>query len=223
MIDTHAHLEKDTNIKGIDKIINVSLDLKLAKKHDFIFNAIGYHPYDIKNYNKNKLIKLAQNKKVIAIGEIGLDNQNNNLKKQIKYFKKQLDFAEELGLPVIIHCRGLHKECLEILPDKVKGVIHCYTSSYKNAKKYLDKGLFISFTGIITYSESYDSLIKKLPLNKILLETDCPFLAPVPYRGQRSEPWMVKFIAKKIAEIKKINIKEVIEQTDRNAEKLFWC
>lgn len=223
MIDTHAHLENDTNLKVVDKIINVSLDLDFSKKYKKVFNAIGYHPYDIKKYNKNKLIKLAKNKKVIAIGEIGLDDQDDkhSLDEQIKYFKKQINLAQELNLPIIIHCRGLHRECLDILPKKIRGVVHCYTSNYKNAKKYLNKRLYISFTGIITYSESYDSLIKKLPLDKILLETDCPFLAPIPYRGQKSEPWMVKFIAEKIAEIKKIDYKEVIKQTTKNTEKLF--
>ena len=221
MIDTHAHLDKDMSLKNIDKIINVSLDLNFSEKHEKVFNAIGYHPYDIKKLNLTKLKKLASHKKVIAIGEIGLDNQKYNLAEQKAGFKKQLALAQKLDLPVIIHCRGLHKECLEILPKKIKGVVHCYSSSWKNAKKYADLGLYISFTGIITYSESYDKVIKNMPLDKILLETDSPFLAPVPHRDKKCEPWMVKYIGKKIAKIKNISLNKVIEQTDKNAKKLF--
>lgn len=170
---------------------------------------------------------------------------------QIKTFKAQFKMARELGLPVILHVREAHREMLMSLrgdkalltcrqeyceiatgsfaPPKVgvqddkriKGVVHCFSSSWKYAEQYLEMGLYISFTGIITYTDSYDGVIANTPLNRIILETDCPYLAPVPFRGKRCEPWHVKFIAEKIAEVKKIDVDEVIAQTTKNAIKLF--
>lgn len=222
MIDTHAHLDKKTCLKNINKIINISLNLNFAQKHKKIFNAIGYHPHDIKKFNLQKLKKLAKNKKVVAIGEIGLDKTAKaDFKKQKEVFLKQFNLAQKLNLPVILHVRDYHKEMLEILPEKVNGVVHCFSSSLQNAQKYLAKNLFLSFTGIITYSGSYDKVVLNTPLDKILLETDCPFLAPAPFRGKKCEPWMVKFTAQKIAKIKNISLIKVITQTTKNTEKLF--
>ena len=226
MIDTHAHLDKKTSLKKIKKIINISLNLGFAKKYKKIFNAIGYHPYDIKKFDLNKLKKLVKNKKVVAIGEIGLDKTNvgtgrdPSLQEQKNIFKKQFNLAQKLKLPVIIHCRGLHDKLLKILTP-YKGVIHCFTGNLNQAQEYLKLGFYISFTGIITFSQSYNKTIKNINLNKILLETDCPYLAPEPHRGKKCEPWMIKFTAQKIAKIKKISFNKVIKQTDKNAEKLF--
>jgi len=235
MIDTHAHLDKSMSLKNISKIINISLDLSFAEKHKKVFNAIGYHPYEIKNLNLEKLKKLTKNSKVIAIGEIGLDDSayaKASADKQKNAFLRQFKLAQELNLPVILHCRGLHDEFLKIL-KKYRGVIHCFTGNLKQAQKYLDLGFYLSFTGIITYSDSYDKVIKNIKLSKILLETDCPFLVPEPIRSQKKrlprgeqselygEPWMVKFVAQKIAKIKKISYKKVVQKTTKNAKKVF--
>lgn len=230
MIDTHAHLDfkqfdKDREEvitrcfkRGIKKIINISLDLSLLEKYENIYGAVGYHPDDIKKFNLEKLKKLA--KKAIAIGEIGLDATKDNLKHQKKIFQKQLAIAKKFNLPIIIHCRKLHDEIIKFIKGH-HGVVHCFTGSFKQAQKYLDLGFYLSFTGLITYDRSYDKVISNTPLERILLETDCPFLAPAPYRHKRCEPWMVKFAAQKIAEIKNISFDKVVCQTTKNAEKLF--
>jgi len=240
MIDTHAHLDfkqfdKDREKvisrcfkSGIKKIINIGLDLSLLEKHENIYGATGYHPDEVDKFDLEKLKKLASQPKIVAIGEIGLDKSKiSNLKSpprrqagQILVFKKQLELAQELDLPVIIHCRKLHDEIIKIINGH-RGVIHCFTGTLKQAQKYLNLGFYISFTGIITYDRSYDKVILNTPLERILLETDCPFLAPAPYRGQRCEPWMVKLTAQKIAEIKNIGFNKVVSQTTENAERLF--
>lgn len=240
MIDTHAHLDlkqfnKDREKvitrcfkRGIKKIINISLDLSLLEKHENIYGAVGYHPEADKS-DLEKLKALAGRPKIVAIGEIGLDKSKiSNLKSQISIFQKQLALAEKFKLPIILHCRKAHEDLINILNTKYKiqntlfrGVIHCFTGSFKQAQKYLNLGFYLSFTGLITYDRGYDKVILNTPLEKILLETDCPFLAPGPYRGQRCEPWMVKFTAQKIAEIKNISFDKVVSQTTKNAEKLF--
>jgi len=231
MIDTHAHLNfelfsndqekviKTSFKQGITKIINISLDLSLLEKHKNIYGAVGYHPDEADKFDLDKLKKLA--KKAIAIGEIGLDSTKNNLERQKEVFIEQLNLAKELDLPIIVHCRKLHDEVIKILNKDFRSVIHCFTGSLKQAQAYLNLGFYLSFTGLITYDRSYDKVILNTGLEKILLETDCPFLAPAPYRGKRCEPWMVKFTAQKIAEIKNIGFDKVIEKTTKNAERLF--
>ena len=169
-----------------------------------------------------------------AIGETGLDYyriKNNelrikNLQKEV--FKKQIELALALDKPLIIHCRDAHDDVISILNSyflihnsKLKGVIHCFTGNQKQAKQYLEMGIFLGFTGIITYSPAYDEIIKDLPLEKILIETDCPYLTPVPRRGQRNEPLYVKFVAQKIAAIRNLSLEEVARQTADNALNLF--
>lgn len=228
MIDTHAHLDfkqfdKDREEviarcfkNGVKKIINIGYSSKI--KHKNIYFAVGYHPYDIKRFDLEKFKKSA--KKAIAIGEIGLDATKDNLEQQKETFIKQLAIAKKLNLPIIIHCRKLHDEIIKLI-NGYRGVIHCFAGSFKQAQKYLDLGFYLSFTGLITYDRSYDKVISNTPLDKILLETDCPFLAPAPYRGKRCEPWMVKFTAQKIAKIKNIAYDKIVRQTSDNAEKLF--
>lgn len=233
MIDTHAHLDfkqfdKDREKviarcfkNRIKKIINISLDLSLLEKNENIHGAVGYHPEETDKFDLEKLKYLSKNKKVVAVGEIGLDKSKiSNLKSQILVFQKQLNLAKKLDLPIIIHCRKLHDEIIKLIKGH-RGVVHCFTGSVKQMQKYLDLDFYISFTGLITYDRSYDKVILNTPLERILLETDCPFLAPDPYRGKRCEPWMVKFTAQQIAEIKNIGFNKVIKQTTKNAEELF--
>jgi TatD DNase family protein len=176
--------------------------------------------------------ELARNEKVAAIGETGLDYfriKNRELRiKQKEVFKKQIELAIELNKPLIIHCRDAHDDVLEILKSytlnlksNLKGAIHSFSGNLKQAEQYQKLGFKIAFNGIITFSRDYDEVILKTPLENILIETDCPFLAPVPYRGQRNEPSYIGEIAKKLAEIKNVELGKVIEQTTKNAEEVF--
>ena len=257
------------------KVINVGSQLatsvsavELAQKHNNMFAAISIHPIHIGQYDKDplesgdhkeferidiegvftKIVHLADEEKVVAIGETGLDyfriqgDVGETKKLQRQYFERFLDLAEEKNLPVILHCRdantpsqpppyqgrgdrSAYEEMLEILTGrKLRGVIHCFGSTPEIAKKFVDLGYLIGFTGIITFgkkTEKVQEAVKQTPMNKILIETDCPYLAPEPYRGKRNEPIYVEFIAKKVAELKGLSVNEVVEATGKNAEKLF--
>jgi len=192
-------------------------------------------------FNYDIYEKLAKFEKVVAIGEIGLDyshiNKDSDLtvvkSKQKEVFYAQLVLARELDLPVIIHCRQAHddmivllekfkKEYKNLIPaNKTWGVMHCFSGDENLAWKYFDIGLIISFTGLITFSGQWDKLIRRLPSSKFMIETDCPFMTPEPYRGQRNEPILVKFVAQRIAEIKNLDFGRVAEITTRNAKNLF--
>lgn len=190
--------------------------------------------------------KLAKSPKTIAIGECGLDvyripegmSKESVLEKQVPVFRAQYALAEEMNLPLAIHVRDAYSEMVEVLKTELKerdqkqvrGVIHCYISNWKNAEQFLDLGLYLGFTGIITFppkksdpQAQLDLLetVRNCPLDRIVLETDSPYLAPGKYRGKRAEPWMVEEVVKKIAEIKGMSFEEVAEQTTKNAQKLF--
>jgi TatD DNase family protein len=189
--------------------------------------------------------KLAKNKKVVAVGEIGLDynfapknaDMESVKKRQQEVFRLALDSADKLNLPVIIHSRDTHDDIIPILKEyldagklKRKGVLHCYTGGWKDAKRYLDLDFLISFTGIITFTPKPKQValqkqileaVEKIPLQKIMVETDSPYLAPEPFRGKRNEPLYVKYVARKIAEIKGLDFEEVAETTTKTAKKFF--
>lgn len=264
-IDTHAHLDfkefdkdREEVIKrakegGVEKIINVGCNLErsraaleLAYQHENIYSAVGVHPHDVKNYElqitKQELEKLAKNRKVVAIGECGLDyyrlekksfsiSLEEEKKTQKEFFKAQIEIAKKLNLPLIIHCRDAFADLLEIIQNtKYKilntkpGVTHCFSGNLEIANEFLKLGFLVSFTGSITYAKPQAEIlkvVKETPLEKIMVETDCPYLAPVPHRGERNEPLYVKYIAQKIAEVKGIKIKEVEKITTENAIKLF--
>lgn len=195
-----------------------------------IFASIGLHPTNIKEekFDFQKYLKLASNQKVVAIGETGLDYYRIlNIKNQKEVFIQHIELAKKLKKPLIIHCRNAHNDLIEILYSKSHilnsptGVIHCFSGNIKQAQRYLEMGFYLGFTGIITYSQSYDPVIKETPLEKILIETDCPYLAPIPFRHQRNEPIYVKYVAQKIAEIKNLDLETVAEQTFKNACELF--
>lgn len=219
--------------------------------------AVGLHPtnledviekYDGKEvlisaeeFNIDVYQQLAKFKKVVAIGEIGLDYYRRDLHKnmsaikeqQKKVFLQQLELANNLELPAIIHCRDAHDDMLDLLTkfkakhtdklpkDRPWGVMHCFSGDEDLAWKYFNLGLIISFTGVITFSKQWDDLIRKVPNDKIMIETDSPFMTPEPYRGKRNEPILVKYIAKKIAELKKMPMEEVGRITTENAQKIF--
>lgn len=185
--------------------------------------------------------QLAKFDKVVGVGEIGLDYFRTDLKKDVSanhklqqvVFNQQLEFAAKMNFPVIIHCRQAHDDMIKILTDhrnKFKeqlpkdrpwGVMHCFSGDENLAWQYFNLGLMISFTGLITFSQQWDDLIRKMPDDRIMVETDCPFMTPEPYRGRRNEPLLVKYVAARIADIKHLNPARVEEITTNNAKKLF--
>jgi len=211
--------------------------VRLADKYENIFASIGLHPNDTRptfekvdggqapeDFNEEDYIELVKNQKVVAIGECGLeffrlgeDAENEKLR-QINIFQKQIDFAVKYNKPLMIHCRDAHIETIEILEknkkqygDKLRGNIHFFSGDVELAKRYIDLGFTISFTGVITFADQYDEVIREIPLEKIMSETDAPFVAPEPYRGKRCEPLYVKEVVKRIAEIKGLD-EEIVEK-----------
>lgn len=250
LIDTHAHLDfpqfdgerqkvvEQAKNANVAKIINIGCNLKtsqkaidLAENYKNIWASVGLHPSDANDCLKKdffkSLHKLAKQKKVIAIGEIGLDyfHKNGEIETQKKAFIEQIKIAEDLKKPLIIHTREAGKDLLEILKKEkpTNAVIHCFSETQEFAETVLEMGYFLSFTGIVTYpkTEKLHQVIANTPLNRIMLETDCPFLAPQKFRGKRNEPAFVVEIAKKIAEIKQISLEEISQITTKNAELFF--
>lgn len=250
MIDTHAHLNfknfnDDLNEvieksfeKGVERIIIPGSTLKesreainIAEENENIFAAAGIHPEDLDGtLDLPKIEELARSEKVVAIGETGLDysyphtKSEDAKKKQGELLKEHIELAEKLNLPLILHNRDSDEDFYEIIKDfRGKAVVHCYTSTLDFAKRILDLGYMISFTGIITFDKTgnLEKVIKEIPLEKIMVETDAPYLAPVPYRGKRAEPWMVSEVIQKIADIKGLSFKEVDQKTTTTAKKFF--
>jgi TatD DNase family protein len=244
LIDTHAHLnfrafEDDFN-EVVERslaenvwLINVGSKYQTSKKaveiaekyKKGIYAAIGLHPiHSEEGFEKEEYKELAKSEKVIAIGEIGLDYYRDYelfKEKQKKVFLEQLELAEELNLPVIFHCRKAHDDLLKTLKNhQVQGVIHCFSGRWSQAKKYLDMGFYLGINGII-YKLDLKGVIEKAPLDRILIETDCPYLVPPQAGAERNEPVFVKYIAQDIAKIKSISFDQVAEITFQNAKNLF--
>lgn len=250
-VDSHCHLEmedfeqdRDTVIKksleeGLDYILTVGTEeryfdkvLQIIEKYDNIYGAIGIHPHNSAYYNdstEKNVRRYAKHKKIVAYGEIGLDFFKNYSPKdrQIDAFKKQLILAKSLDLPVVIHSRHAKEETLEILQEihqgNTPGVIHCYSYDYYTAKKLLDMGFYISIPGTITYknAQKAEEVVKNVPIDRLLAETDAPFLTPVPHRGKRNEPRFVKYTFETIARIRKADIEEIASNIRNNFTKLF--
>ena len=251
LIDSHAHLEmpeyhndrkeviQRAHDSGIDYILTIGIDIEachhaiaLAEEFEFIYAVVGVHPHnakDIEGDTYDSLRKLTQHEKVCALGEIGLDFFRNLSPQdvQTKRFRELIALARDLKLPIVVHDRDAHKETLAILKEEkafeVGGVIHCFSGDYEMASKCLDMGFYISIPGTITFRKaaSLQELVKRIPLERILVETDAPFLTPVPFRGRRNEPSYVSYVADKIAKIKKTDFAEVASVTTRNAKTLF--
>jgi len=228
---------------GVKQIINIGSNfllsqkaITLAEKHPNLFASVGLHPLDVfdSGFSISDFEKLAKNPKVVAIGEIGLDyTKNSNVRiqmsKQKKIFEEFLDLAFKLDKPVIIHCRDAEEDLIKILASRRKtpeGVWHCFMKDWQLAQQILDLGFLISFTGAITYNLSKKTklAIENIPLGKIMIETDCPFMTPLAQREQgikRCEPAFVVEVAIKIAEIKNLSLINVVKQTTRNTQNLF--
>ena len=228
---------KTNNISGMQtictKIDEFPKILDIAKKHSNIWCSVGTHPHNAeseKHISQDNIKNLCDNDKVIGIGETGLDYyyENSNKEDQINSFLKHIEVAKITGMPLIIHARDADDDMIEILTKEYNkspftGVIHCFTSSYKLAEAALSIGFYISFSGIITFKNADEirNSCKKIPIERILVETDAPFLAPVPYRGKRNEPSYITETIKKVAEIKELTVKEVTNITTNNFFDLF--
>jgi TatD DNase family protein len=251
LVDSHAHLEmtdfrrdleeiiRRARDSGVDTIFTVGTEkkdwaraLEIADSHDSIYAILGVHPHNTKEIDDQTypaLLKLCRHKKVKAFGEIGLDFFRNLSPReiQLKGFREQIGLARDLGLPIVIHDRDAHQETLEILKseraEECGGIIHCFSGDYEMAKKYLELGFSISVPGTITFknAEGFKEIVRKLPLESLLVETDAPYLTPVPFRGKRNEPSYVRYTAEKVAEVKKISFQKVAEVTTRNALRVF--
>ncbi len=251
LIDSHAHLEmpefkKDLEAviqrakeSGVEYIFTVGTEkrdwkkaLEIANSHTSIYAILGVHPHNAKEIDDETypmLKELCRGGKVRALGEIGLDFFRNLSPRdiQLKRFQEQIGLAKELGFPIVVHDREAHQETLEIMKsgkaEECGGIIHCFSGNYKMAKVCIDMGFYISIPGSITFksAEGFREIVKKIPLESLLVETDAPFLTPEPFRGKRNEPSYVRYTAQKVAEIKKVSLEKVAEVTTKNALRVY--
>lgn len=247
--DSHAHYDDERfdedreqlieslKSKGVDYIVNAAADMKscftsleLAHQYDFIFSSVGVHPHDVKDLTEKDIEtmeKLAEDPKVVAVGEIGLDYYYDNSPRedQRQWFKRQLEMAKKLDLPVIIHSREASEETYDIImASGVKeGVIHCFSGSLELAREYVKRGFYIGVGGSLTFKNAKKTVrvVEGIDLNHILIETDCPYLTPVPHRGERNDSSYLQFVIAKIAEIKGVSVEEVARISSENAKRLF--
>lgn len=253
MIDSHVHLNDAKfdydrenlieNLKehGLDRVYNIGADLEssiasveLADKYEIIKAVIGVHPHAASEYNQeveDKLIELAKNENVRAIGEIGLDYYYDNSPRdvQVQVFKKQIELANKLKLPIVVHSREAAKETFDIISSykekykDLKFLIHCFSQSVEMMREYVKMSCYIALGGVVTFKNSKvpKEVAKEVPLENLLLETDCPYLAPEPMRGKRNEPMFIKYSAQKIAEIRGISLEELLKATDENTRRFY--
>ena len=249
LFDTHAHMDADSfdtdrrelleNLpgRGISLVMNpgCSFDsslnaIALAEKYDYIYAAVGSHP-DVADEVDEALIakyrELCRHPKVKAIGEIGLDYHYEDIPRDIqkKAFRLQMELARELGLPAIVHEREAHEDGLKIVDEfpTVKGVFHCYSGSLEMAKELVKRGWYIGFTGVLTFKNARKAIevAQNIPLDRIVIETDCPYMAPVPYRGKRNDPGYLIHMAEKLAELRGISTEEAAAITLQNGKRLY--
>ncbi|MCL2578081.1 MAG: TatD family hydrolase [Defluviitaleaceae bacterium] len=249
IIDTHAHYDngryksdrhellKALPINGVEKIINIGCDLKtskdsikLAEAYPYVFATVGAHPHYVKGLNDDvvcELAKMCENKKVVGFGEIGLDFFHNFSPQETQrfWFKQLLELTAELNLPAIIHSRDANDEVFETISASSvrRGVIHAFSGDASLARDYVEMGFHIGIGGVITFkkADTLKEAVAAIPLEKILLETDCPYLSPEPHRGKRNESHYISYIAEVIADIKGETVESVCNITGENAKKLF--
>ena len=250
IFDSHAHYDSSQfdedraellnsmQENGVGMIVNVCADwdsvtevVDLVQSYPFMYAAVGMHPDEVGDLDEGRFEFLkaqCKKEKVVAVGESGLDyywdNESHDIQK--KWFVRQLDLARELGLPVIIHSRDAAEDTLKIMKEHaqgLRGVIHCFSYSKEVAEEYVKMGFHIGIGGVVTFKngKKLKEVAEIVPLERILLETDCPYLAPEPYRGKRNSSLYIPHIAQAIADIKGISYEEVVAQTERNAKMLF--
>lgn len=247
LFDSHCHLhfpefdqDRDAVLERMKErgmgavLIGTNLEtskaaLALAKEHDFLWASVGLHPNDEENYDISKYEELARDSKVVAIGECGLDyfrsgGTEEERAAQKEKFLVQMQLAQKVNKPLVIHCRNASDDMLALLAEQkpsVPVVMHFFTGKRQLAQQYLDLGCYLSFPGPITYTDMYNDAVSACPMEKMLIETDAPFAAPVPNRGKRNEPSYVEHVAAKIAHIKGLTLEEVTARTAYNAQKVF--
>lgn len=250
LFDSHAHVTDNrfdsdraevlarAQQEGVSGILNAGADMAssaqaiaLAKEYDFVYASVGVHPHDAKDVVEADYAQLAawtQEEKVVAIGEIGLDYYYDLSPRDVQetVFVRQLDIARQTDMPFIIHDRDAHGDVLRILQQEAQGltgVMHCFSGSWEMAQQVLKMGLYISVGGPLTFKNAakLPEIVQKVPLERLLIETDCPYLTPQPYRGRRNEPYFVKFVAAEIARLRGMELEEVAKITSKNAKELF--
>lgn len=250
LFDSHVHLDdrrydkdRDELIaslpeQGIELVVNIGADIEtsrasiaLAKKYDFVYATVGVHPHDVeemKDEDIATLRELSKHSKVLAIGEIGLDYYYDNSPRELqkKWFIEQIRLANECNLPIVVHSRDAVQDTYDIIKEYNKGsrvLIHCFSQSLDMAKKYVKGGAYLALGGALTFknARSLVEVARWIPPEYLLIETDCPYLTPEPYRGRRNDPSKVYYVAQKIAELKGLPIEEVIETTNVNARVFY--
>lgn len=250
IFDSHAHYDdeqfdedreellKSLQAGGVVGIINCGSSLKglemsveLAENNDFVYAAAGIHPENANEFNDNvkkRIEELAEAKKIVAVGEIGLDyywEENPSKEVQKKIFRAQMEIAKKFHLPVIIHDRDAHGDTLEIMKEykDVTGVVHCFSGSVEFAKQCVNLGYYIGVTGVVTFKNSkvIKEVVKEIPMDKLLVETDCPYMAPSPHRGKRNQSDYIEFIMDEIAQLKGLTREEISQITIFNSRVLF--
>ena len=249
--DTHAHLDdkqfkgdqpaviQRAREAGVGLIVNVGYNvysarqtIELTKKYDFIYGAVGMHPHDAKTLDDKsyeEIKRMTGQPRIVAVGEIGLDYHWNHSPRDVQQaiFRRMIALAKEVKLPIIIHDREAHQDIFDIIREEsaqeVGGIFHCYSGNWPLAKEALKMGFYISIAGPVTFHNANKTLevVKMAPLEGLLIETDCPYLAPMPYRGKRNEPAYVVKVAEMIAQIKRLPVEKVAEATTNNGKKVF--
>ncbi|MDL2217144.1 TatD family hydrolase [Christensenellaceae bacterium OttesenSCG-928-M15] len=250
LFDTHTHLLderfnedreallKTLPEKGIVHILEAGTFagdseklLHMVENCFYAYAALGTHPHDAKEMrpeHMDELKRCLQHEKAVAVGEIGLDYHYDFSPRDVqrRWFAQQLDLAQELCLPVVLHVREATQDAMALLRERknnIRGVMHCFSGSYETAKECLDMGLYVAFGGVLTYKNAKKNVevAQKLPMERLLIETDCPYMAPVPHRGERNDPSLVKLVCEKLAEIKNRDVEEVASITLQNGKALF--
>jgi len=227
-----AGVEKIIAVGGAGDMSSNTKAIALAASYPNVYATVGMHPHDAKDVGDEefrKLKELTAQSKVIAVGETGLDYYYNHSPHTVqrRVFIQFIHMARETSLPIVVHERDAAKDAAELLRSEgsaeLRGVIHCFTGNYEAACKYLDLGFYLSFTGIITFknAEPLRDVVRKVPLDRMLVETDSPYLTPVPHRGKRNEPALVRLVAETVAKVKGISLEEVAQTTTHNVQDLF--
>ena len=247
LIDTHAHIDMAENsdeiiqnatANGVKKIIIPSVEekffekiIQIAENHENIYCQLGIFPSEAKTWTnkiEQKIKELAQNPKVVAIGEIGLDYywDKSFVEEQKEIFKKQILIANELNLPIVVHDREAHKDCIDIIKEYNQTstvIFHCFSGSVEMMRECVKNDWFIALGGVVTFknAKKMKDVAKEIPIDYLLLETDSPYLTPVPYRGKENQPAYIKYVAEEIAKLRNENVEDIMIKTSQNAERVF--
>lgn len=248
IFDTHSHYDDEKfnpdreelldslQGQGVSYIVSCGCDIattefnqRLSQKYNYIYYASGFHPENLEGAelsDLNKIKALAQDRKCTAIGEIGLDYHwmASSKERQKEFFIRQIELAKELDMPVIVHDRDAHGDTFDILKEtKPKGVLHCFSGSKEMAREIIKLGMYIGLNGVATFKNARKSLevVKEIPIERLVLETDCPYLAPEPHRGKRNDSSLIPFTAQRIAEVLEMDTQELLNITNENAKRLY--